>query len=170
MELKNGNIEVKETNDQNTIYEVLVEFQSYLRSEKLKSDSKRKEYSQKLAINSHFIVAYRENSIVGFLCFYMNDEEKKCAYFPLLAVKNDLGVFSTIVIFQMFSKTLEILKKSNFNSIRLEVDRDNLKAQRLYKSLGLIEISSNFDSSFYMEGSIDNATQILNSIAKRLDK
>lgn len=100
------------------------------------------EYSQKLSTNARFIIVYDEGKVVGFISFYLNNEEKMI-YIPLISVKRD--GYQHKGIGQLMFEILKNSAKRSFYSIRLEVLKNNAQAVKFYCMQGFKVIEDRDD-------------------------
>lgn len=93
-------------------------------------------YSKKLSDFAHFVIAYEEKSMIGFIAYYLN-EENHFAYIPQTVVHKNgrhKGVGHA-----MFSAMYDCIK-SNYPAIRLEVLKVNNNARGFYAREGFVEV------------------------------
>lgn len=72
--------------------------------------------------------------LVGMIAFYANQPETGIAYIPHIYVSpayRGRGIFS-----QMFQKVVAYVKQKGYTSIKLEVSKDNMTAQKAYIKQG----------------------------------
>ena len=103
-------------------------------------------YSEKLSLHAHFIIAYDEKEIIGFVAYYMN-KEGQYAYIPLIAVHKERrrrGVGHL-----MLSRLWEFLPVE-IDKVRLEVKEGNISAQLFYKREGFIVLSGVNNGKFLL--------------------
>ncbi len=94
-------------------------------------------YSKKLSLHAHFILAYNDNDLMGFISYYIN-EEGQFAYVPFIAVHQDCrhqGVGHLMLSYLLGKLSIEI------KHVRLEVKESNAYAQMFYKREGFYVIS-----------------------------
>ena len=93
-------------------------------------------YSKKLSEYAYFIIATDNNSQIGFIAYYLN-EEGRFAYVPQVVVHKDgrhKGVGHA-----MFTKLYESVE-GNYSSVKLEVLKSNVNARNFYNREGFLEI------------------------------
>lgn len=104
-------------------------------------------FAKKLEASAYVYIACVENKAIGISCFYANDFENYRGYVTLIGVKRKqrgTGVGKGLLAF-----TEDVMRKNGMGAIRLEVDRDNVKAIGFYEHYGFKkEIEK--ESSFYM--------------------
>ena len=98
-----------------------------------------------------FISAFK-NGVAGYAAMYANNLETKCAYITLIAVKpecqhNGIGG-------QLLKKCETTAIEKGMDKIRLEVLKDNFKAQNFYKKNGFDFEATQTERSFYMSKSL----------------
>lgn len=84
----------------------------------------------------------------GILIMYANDKETKKAYISLIGVKREF--FGKGRGAYLMSKAEEIARKEKMCNLMLEVDNDNVRAQKFYKKCGFSQCDVNSGKSFYM--------------------
>ena len=88
--------------------------------------------------------------LVGMIAFYANQPETGIAYIPHVYVSpayRGRGIFS-----QMFQKVVAYVKQKGYTSIKLEVSKDNMTAQKAYIKQGFQFLPDNSgDTSRFMQ-------------------
>lgn len=88
--------------------------------------------------------------LVGMIAFYANQPETGIAYIPHVYVSpayRGRGIFS-----QMFQKVVAYVKQKGYTSIKLEVSKDNMTAQKAYIKQGFQFLPDNSgDTSHFMQ-------------------
>lgn len=89
-------------------------------------------YAEKLATNAHWIFLENDEYKKGFVAYYLN-ENNKSIFISIIAVSKfyrgqGLGKL-------LMSNVVELIS-DKYNSISLEVSKDNISAKRLYESFG----------------------------------
>lgn len=108
-----------------------------------------KAYSNKLYIYASFVMALKDNDIIGFTAFYKNNETKQL-YIPIICVNpnnQSEGIGGRML------QTLEHMSSEGFHCIGLEVRKKNKKAYMFYKKHGFIE-KEDRGLKYYMEKSL----------------
>lgn len=98
------------------------------------------EYAEKWLNHADFLFAFDKERIVGIRVLYANDMLTKSAHGLLLSILPEyqgLGIGR-----QMYLQTIEFLKQREMDRIFLFVHYENIRAIKLYKSLGFKEIST----------------------------
>jgi D-cysteine desulfhydrase len=91
-------------------------------------------YASKLKARGDIGVALINEEIVGLQALYANDKQTLTAHLPFIAVLpacRSRGLGRT-----MLSRALALARQRGMQRLQLEVARENLRAQRLYQSLG----------------------------------
>ena len=94
-----------------------------------------------------FCIAYRED-VIGYAAMYANDSQTKVAYITLIGVCQDwqnCGIGSSLMEW-----CVRIAKSRGMESIKLEVARDNINAQKFYKKHGFVITDDCMIESFFM--------------------
>jgi hypothetical protein len=154
--MADNNITVKEITAFDEAEKVILEFKDTYFLRAITSDDKREAYINKHLDNGHFIMAYHDEAPVGFVSFYSNDTENKIAYITALGLNEELGFLKGKTLIKLLNKGLEIAKQTNMKFVRLEVEKDNAKALKLYRHFGFKEIPSDKEESYLMEMEISN--------------
>ncbi|MFV0590523.1 MAG: GNAT family N-acetyltransferase [Draconibacterium sp.] len=100
------------------------------------------DYSNKLAEHAEHFCLYHNNSLIGFVAMYCNNDESKIAFISSVSIRPDYtgkGLAKNLL-----GEALQYAKKKKFQKIQLEVGVNNKSAIGLYKSLGF-EIENSDD-------------------------
>ena len=94
-------------------------------------------YSEKLSLYAHFILAYDEKKLIGFVAYYIN-KEKRHAYIPFIAVHKEgrhrgIGHLMLSCLWQILPIEIE--------QVSLEVKKNNDNAQTFYIREGFFVLS-----------------------------
>lgn len=95
------------------------------------------QYSKKLSLFAYFVIATEKNQQIGFIAYYLNDENY-FAYIPQVVVHKSArhkGVGHS-----MFMDLYECIR-INFLTLKLEVLKSNINARSFYEREGFVEIS-----------------------------
>lgn len=92
-------------------------------------------YSHKLYTRASFIVCQHEDDIIAFTAFYQNEEAKQL-YITLICVDKS---FQRQGLGYKMLDSLMSLKADGFETIGLEVLKDNISAYNFYKRNGFME-------------------------------
>lgn len=108
------------------------------------------QYVVKLLENSENYYACENGEILGYICFYANDNVTKCAYISQLCVKK--GIRNKGIGSFLMNECKKLSKNSGMNKIELEVNKNNENAISFYKRNEFIysEKKSEYES-FIME-------------------
>ena len=103
-------------------------------------------YSEKLSLHAHFILAYDDNELIGFIAYYINKEEK-FAYIPFIAV-HPKGRHRGIghLMLSCLWEQLPI----RISQVRLEVKGSNVYAQSFYQREGFNVLSGPCKGKFLL--------------------
>ena len=123
-------IEIKKINDVNRIYSLLKRLFVPQRLEKIGDVFS---YAGKLAEKAVFLVGIYKEMDAGFLAYYYNSAEKEM-YVTALAVDKNLGLLSSRVMVNLLRYGYN--DKRDYHVVRIEVDRDNVSALKLYRRVG----------------------------------
>ena len=94
------------------------------------------EYSKKLSRYAKFVIASNEENMIGFIAYYLN-EEGHFVYIPQIVV-HKFGRHQGVGHEMLAS--LENRYKGDYNTIKLEVLKDNDNARRFYARESFLEI------------------------------
>lgn len=171
MEHTNGNsIIVKDITNADEIFNVLTEFRDYTFLEAIQNEEARKVYAKKLADKSNFVAAYQDNVVVGCISEYTNDSKSGCAYITFMAVKSDLGIIGSIVAMNMFIRMVDIAAARNLSTMRLEVAKDNKRAQAPPRNLGFKYVGDASPTAIYMEAPLEVARTRIKRLSAMLNR
>ena len=129
-------MEIKQITSKNEIENLLKEFDKDFTAGLLLRIDDLSKYAEKLFLNAINKVAIENNQIVGFICFYCNDTEKKIAYITQLCVKNTFrnkGIGSELI-----SDCIEYCKNLKMKILKLEVANTNKNAFHFYMKKGFV--------------------------------
>jgi ribosomal-protein-alanine N-acetyltransferase len=105
-------------------------------------------YGEKIDNHAITFEAWDENTLVGLIAAYFNDENTKIGFITNVSMLKEyqgLGIASKLLLL-----TIEYGKEHNFRMLRLEVNKINQKALTLYKRHGFVETQQN-ENSVMME-------------------
>ena len=115
--------------------------------------SKRRYYNDllsKISRNAVFLLAENNfNDILGYVAIYINNFSTKVAYITLIAVNNKFqgqGIGKLLL-----KKCEEYARNSGFKIIRLEVNKNNLKARSFYYANDFIATGEEKEESIFLE-------------------
>ena len=108
-------------------------------------------YVDKLINNSKLFLEYDNNSLIGFIAFYANNEETRLGYLSMLAV--DKRYRGKGVAQMLLSKAIAYLHKIRFEYFDLEVLKSNVKAIEFYKKNGF-DVYEEKETHFQMRKSL----------------
>lgn len=149
--MSKAKIEVKEATTFEEAEKAVLEFKDthFLRA--ITNDDNRKAFIEKHLQYGHFLVEYHDEIPVGFFSFYCNDAESKTAYITSLALKDELGFLKGKTLIRLLTKGFAMGKEADMKSVRLEVEKDNKKAIKLYEHFGFKVVPSEKEETYYME-------------------
>lgn len=144
---KSNDIFFEVLTDINSILTILNEFSDSLDSLR-KGYEFRKAMAIKFSHNAKFLTINKdEEEVLGFAAFYCNDKSSLTAYLSMIAIK---GEFRKLGYGKyLFDKIVEISLHNHMQTIKLEVNRNNISALSFYKALGFIEESQS-EKSIYL--------------------
>lgn len=108
------------------------------------------EYSIKLSRFAHFVLAYDQDVLIGFIAYYLN-EEGSFAYVPFTAVRPEW--WRKGVGHLMFSCLYDYIS-GKYSCIKLEVLKTNISARGFYKKEGF-DISEDRNEKLLMSKKIN---------------
>ena len=86
-------------------------------------------------LGAGFLVAQEDNIVVGYIIFWIRFEDEG----HIISLAVDQKYYRKKIGSQLVETALEIFKRYNVNSIRLEVRKGNRKARKFYQKLGFVE-------------------------------
>jgi len=96
-----------------------------------------RDYSKKVFENAITFEAWENNKLIGLVASYFNDNKNRKGFITNVSVsKNYQGKGIAAILLNMCKN---YGAKYNFNSIKLEVNKNNILAIKLYKKLGFDE-------------------------------
>lgn len=136
---------IKQIKTKSELIDIFNVFGSYFEIFRRGSTS-RELFAEKIYSSGITIAIYREG-LIGFSCFYCNDNQSKTAYLSLIAVKREYehqGYGTRLV-----EEVKQIARDKEMNRLRLEVRKNNDRAISLYKKEGFLP-EQMLENSFYM--------------------
>jgi ribosomal protein S18 acetylase RimI-like enzyme len=97
------------------------------------------EYSKKIADKAITFEAWSENTLVGLIAAYMNEETKISFITNVSVLKNYMGLG---IAAELTKNCIEHIRQHNFKEIKLEVHKNNLSAISLYKKFNFTTYDS----------------------------
>ncbi|EKF85164.1 ribosomal protein S18-alanine N-acetyltransferase [Methanobacterium formicicum] len=86
-------------------------------------------------LGAGFLVAQEDNIVVGYIIFWIRFEDEG----HIISLAVDQKYYRKKIGSQLVETALEIFKRYNVNSIRLEVRKENREARKFYQKLGFVE-------------------------------
>ena len=147
------NIITREITTFKEIESIILAFKDTYFLRAITKDDYRKIFIQKHLDSGHFLAEFLEDKPVGFLSFYCNDQINKICFVTSLAVSDSLGFLKGKTLIRLIKMAKEVAASAGTEIIRLEVEKDNDKAIRLYNHFGFkeIQLPTNNEKTFYME-------------------
>ena len=127
---------------------------SYLKNTPISHDVNIVEYTHKVFTHATLFIARENDAIIGLCIVYINDLMSRQAYVTYLYVDENFrnkGIGRTLL-----ETAIEYSRNQKFDTIALEVRKDNFSAKRLYSSLGFMTYQET-DRSYYMQKAINQA-------------
>jgi ribosomal protein S18 acetylase RimI-like enzyme len=144
---------IEKIKDNEIIFNTLKVFNPYFLEPIKSTDEELKEYAGKLAQLSEFVVAKNGEEIVGFIVYYMNDKVDKVGYITLIVVKPDYrkdGIIGALAMGQLLTYARKEGENAGIKKVRLEVDKENTHALKLYEKYGCVYMGDASEKSIYM--------------------
>lgn len=113
----------------------------------LKQKVNMDEYCQKIIEQSFTFEAWDKNELIGLIAAYFNNFDTKIGFITsvsLLPEYQGMGVASVLL-----ENCINYAIENEFNSIKLEVNKNNVSALKLYKKFNFV-IVAEYDSSVLM--------------------
>lgn len=104
------------------------------------------DYAEKMAKNATIFSVYDKETLTAFAAVYCNDSNSQIAYLTMIAVApgyRERGLGSNLI-----EASIRYLKRINFKSFKLEVDKKNINALAMYQRFGFNKIAERDDSIF----------------------
>ncbi len=92
-------------------------------------------FAKKQLEYGHVLVAFQNDEVVGYLCFYCNDMESRTAFISAIVVGGE-GLVKGRVFFGLTEAAVKIGVKAGMTSLRIGVDKDNTYARKVYEKMG----------------------------------
>ncbi len=145
----NKNIVVREIDNLDTAVEVINRHSDcqYIRLGD-EPDSVEK-FAKKQLEYGHFLAEYIDEEPVGYVCFYANDQINKRAYVTALVVSGT-GLLQGRLFYNLIEKAIIIGINAGMTSLKVEVDKLNTHARRLYEKMGFEYTGEENERSIYM--------------------
>ena len=107
------------------------------------------ELSKKISEHAIMAAAIVNNETVGFAAYYRNDAATKTAYISVVVIDPEyrgMGLGTEII-----KNVIDDCDKNGYERIRLEVDKNNQKAIRLYQKFGFKKVEEKSENNCYYE-------------------
>lgn len=106
------------------------------------------EYFKKISTNGNTYVINENNQTCAIACIYINDFTSKTSYITLIGVHKDCRRhgYAQILLDYCISES----KNSGMNFIKLEVNKNNYPAIKLYRKNNFEVVDDTSQSSYYM--------------------
>ena len=104
------------------------------------------EYSEKIHKHATIFSIHQCEELLAFVALYCNDLGNSTAYVTMVGVSRNhrgIGLASTLI-----ESSIQFLRTRGFKSVRLEVDKSNRNAIKLYDRLGFEKVEQNETSAF----------------------
>ncbi len=108
----------------------------------------------------HFVVEYHDDNPVGFISFYSNDLNSGVSFVTAMVVSEDLGFLKGKTLIRLLTESRNIAIKNNMKSVKLEVEKDNKRAIKLYEHFGFRPVEEETDNTIFMQMDICDITQL----------
>jgi len=102
------------------------------------------DYSIKLLKNSEIISLICNEKLIGLLAIYCNNFINKEAFISVVCLSKDYRGYGLSKV--LLEKSIEIAKNKNFLKIKLEVNKNNKIAIKLYNKFGFKKILENSET------------------------
>jgi hypothetical protein len=106
-------------------------------------------YAKKQLEFGHMIVEYLDGEPVGYICFYANDHATRVVFISAIVVTGS-GLQRGKVFYNLITEGARIGIREGMTSVKLEVDKDNISARKLYEQIGFEYTGEEKEHSVYM--------------------
>lgn len=113
------------------------------------SDENIISFAKKQLQYGHVLAVFEGNEAVGYICFYANDQITKTAFITSM-VLGGLGLAKGRLFFKLLEKTALICIKNRMTYAKIQVDRDNDHARKVYEKLGFVYTGEEDELGLYM--------------------
>ena len=142
-------MEIVKANSIKQVYDALKECAGDLHDQSLNNETDLKRLSEKFFANGTVFTAYESEKIVGFIAYYRNNFEARCAYLSMIACKKKF--WGKGIAAALYDKMYLDCKKNYFVKIRLQVAKDNMRAINFYRRRNFkFECSSDEKFDYYV--------------------
>lgn len=148
--MSKAHVDVHEVTSKEELKKILVEFKEYRFLHDVTDDDKIEAYAKKQLTYGHVVAEYHDGKPVGFISFYDNDTNSKTAYISVFALSEGLGFMKGKTMVRIATESFRIAKDCGLEKIKLEVDKENKVARKLYEHLGFKYTGEETDHSLYM--------------------
>lgn len=141
----NVGLKIVEVKNYDMVLKVISQFNGCFEPSIMEKVFNIEEYAQKLYRNAFTYIMCNQQEVVGFISFYINEDE---IYIALIAVDSRYrrqGVGSKLIKF-----VERVCEDISIRNIRLEVDDSNATAQKAYSRYGFFEYRRATENSIYM--------------------
>ncbi|SFC56844.1 Acetyltransferase (GNAT) domain-containing protein [Alkalibacterium subtropicum] len=140
---------MNEISDVDTMYQLLIKFDTVFSPSLSEKARGLKDYAEKLVNNAVTYAAIKDCEVVGFISFYLGDEKQAYAYITLLAVVPEYQGRKNAQA--LFDRCIEKIREVKINTVELEVEKNNVSAISFYKKNDFKIIEETSDNNFYMQ-------------------
>lgn len=92
-------------------------------------------FTEKQLEYGHFMAAFMDDELSGYICFYSNDMDSRTAYVTSMSV-GDHGLISGRIFCELVGEAVRVAVGEGMNKVKVQVHKDNLHARKLYEKLG----------------------------------
>ena len=139
--------ELIRTNNETDIFIVLNKLKDSFFNSCLEDDCFLIEMSKKFSEKAYFYYYGTVNEPEAFIAFYANDFDIRTSYISMIIVARDYqgkGLGKKLI-----EKMISVSLNNNMKRIKLEVNKENIKAIKFYEHLGFIKTEEETKESFF---------------------
>lgn len=141
-------IEISKISTLQEIRSVVLQCADDLFDQNVNEESKLNALADKFARFAEVAVAQENDTCLGYVAYYCNNQETKTAYISIIVIKKEYqgkGVGSLL-----YNSVISVLKQKGFTTLKLEVAKQNTTALSFYSKKGFNVIEDR-SSSFLLQ-------------------
>ena len=159
--MSKAQVDVHEVTSAEEFKIILSKFKDYEFLHDVTDDDKINAYVEKQLTYGHVIAEYHDDDPVGFISFYDNDKENKTGYISVFALSDELGFMKGKTMVRIALESFKVAKDCGLDKIKIEVDKENKVARKLYEHLGFKYTGEETDHSLFMLVGFDSLASVM---------
>ncbi len=130
------------------------------------SDENIKSFAKKQLEYGHVLAVFDGADPLGYVCFYSNDHITKTAFVSAI-VLGGTGLEKGKLFFKLIEKAIVMGINEGMTSLKIQVNKDNIHARRLYEKMGFEYTGEENELGLYM---LITKQQLVEKLKIRVDR